>query len=283
MALSRWQESGGRRRDTARADSKMIPDDSSDQSSGKQTGTGGTIRDVSGEDADRPVETLASLVPDPGLSEDLALAMLKRPDLSTEILETLGKNSPVLQHRKVRLALVSHPKTPRHVSLPLLRHLYTFELMQLALTPTAPADVKKVADEALINRLETISTGEKLSLARRASGSVAGALLFDKDTRVMRAALENPRLTESSVVKSLTKQGTLAPLVEAVCHHPKWSLRQEVRITLLRSDKTPLAKALEFSQSLPDTLLREILQNSRLPAETQAYLLEETARAKAGE
>jgi len=34
-----------------------------------------------------------------------------------------------MKSRKVKLALVQHPNTPRHVSIPMLRHLLTFELM----------------------------------------------------------------------------------------------------------------------------------------------------------
>jgi len=96
---------------------------------------------------------------DPALSEEVALSLLKRPDLPVETLERLGKNSAVLKHRKVKIALVEHPRTPRHISLPLVRQLYTFDLVQVALTPTVPADLKRAADEALCNRLETISSG----------------------------------------------------------------------------------------------------------------------------
>ncbi len=91
------------------------------------------------------------------------------------------------------MALVEHPKTPRHISLPLVRQLYTFEVMQVALTPMVPADLKLAADEVLCNRLETISPGEKLTLAHRASGRVAGELLRDGEARVVHAALENPQ------------------------------------------------------------------------------------------
>jgi hypothetical protein len=67
-----------------------------------------------------------------------------------------GKGS-LLRHRKVKLALVEHPRTPRQVSLPLLRQLYTFDLMQVALTPTVPAELKLAADEALSSRMETLA------------------------------------------------------------------------------------------------------------------------------
>ena len=263
----------------------MTVDETSGSSPEKRSGSGPATHAVSRKETipSPPFDAPAGLAGDPGLSEDLALALLKRPDIPAEALEALGKNSAALQHRKVRLALASHPKTPRHVSLLLLRHLYTFELMQVALTPVVPADVKKVADEALINRLETISAGEKLSLARRASGSVAGALLVDQDARVMRAALENSRLTEAAVVRSLTALDTTDALVDAVCHHPKWSLRKEVRIALLRNGQIPVARALEFSRSLSLALLQEVLQNSRLPAETKAWLLSERAGASGGQ
>ena len=117
---------------------------------------------------------------DASLTEDAALSLLKRADLAPEVLERLSKIGELLKHRKVKLALVEHPKTPRHVSLPLIRQLYTFDLMQVALTPVVPADVKHAADETLCNRLDTIGSGERLSLAHRGSGRIAEALLVGR-------------------------------------------------------------------------------------------------------
>ena len=218
-------------------------------------------------------ENLDILPGDATLTEDLALSLLKRPDLPAGALERLGKNGAVLKYRKVKLALVVHSRTPRHTSLPLVRQLYTLDLMQVALRPTVPADLKRVADEALCNRLETISSGEKLTLAHRASGRVAAELLRDGETPVVHAALENPRLTESFIVRALMRPNAPASLVEAVCHHPRWSLRREVRVALLRTEKTPMPRALEFARTMPAAQVREILQNSRLPGNVKAYLL----------
>lgn len=218
---------------------------------------------------------LTSAAADPALTEDLALALLKPADLQPEVLEALSRNSGVMKSRKVRLALVEHPRTPRHVSLPMVRHLFTFDLMRVALTPVVPADIKLAADEALINRLETVSSGERLSLARRASGRIAGALLTDKETRVMATALENSRLTEAAIIKGLTRQDAPAAFVEAVCRHPKWSVRREIRVALLRNGKTPMARAIEFARSLPANVVREILNGSHLPAAIQSYLRKE--------
>jgi hypothetical protein len=231
---------------------------------------------------DQVPEDLKTVTADSALNEDVALGLLKRPDLSPQVLEQLGKNGSVLKHRKVKLALVEHPKTPRHVSLPLVRQLYTFDLMQVALTPVVPADIKLAADEALCNRMETISIGEKLTLAHRASGRVAGELLGDGDARVVQAALENARLTESVIVRALMRHDAPTAMVEAVCRHPQWSLRREIRVALLRNEKTPLARAVEFARGLPAAQLREILHNSRLPGNVKAHLLVDIEKRGSG-
>jgi hypothetical protein len=236
-----------------------------------------------GIEAPAPVSTegngslpdLNAAAPNATLTEDVSLAVLKRLDLPAEIIERLSKNALATRSRRVKLAIIEHPKTPRHISLPMVRHLFTFDLMQVALTPATPADIKKAAEDSLINRLETISEGERLSLAHRASGGVAKELLLDLQPRVVHAALENPRLTEASVVRTLLRRRTSAALVQAVCHHPKWSLRGDIRIALLRNEHTPLRCAAEFARTIPPTMLCEVLHASTLPAGIKSDLLKE--------
>lgn len=222
-------------------------------------------------------EVQAEVASDPALTEDLALLLLKQSDLPSYVLDRLSRNCGVMKSRKVKLALVEHPRTPRHISIPMVRHLFTFDLMRVALIPVVPADIKMAAEELLINRLERLSQGERLSLARRASVRVAAVLLLDPESRVIQAALENSRLTESAVIKALMRRAAPAAFVRAVCHHSKWSPRREIRVALLRNGKTPLSRALEFSRSLPPAVVREILHGSHLPATTKRGLLKDVA------
>jgi len=252
---------------------------------------------------------------DPALTEDLALALLKRADLPPEVLEQLAKNAHALKSRKVKIALASHPHTPRHVSVPLARQFYTFDLTKVALSPRVPADVKVAVDNVLISRLKTVTVGERLTLARRASGRVAAALLLDvesmdgkiiadkirdgkikdgkikggkiiaakmnhaeavsRQTRVMQTALENPRLTEALVINSVLRPAASAALVHAVARHAKWSPRREVRAALLRTAHLSLACVLEFSHEIPASRLQELLATSRLPTKIKDQLLHE--------
>jgi hypothetical protein len=212
---------------------------------------------------------------DPRLTEDLALALLARRDLARTAIEDLTKNGSAMKSRPVINAVVRHPRTPRHVSIPIVRHLYTFELMHVALTPGAPADVKMAAEEALVMRLDTIASGERLSLARQSSGRVAAALLIDEETRVIMAALDNPQMTEAWIVKTLRNESAPQTFVELVCRHRKWSLREEVRLALLRNANTPLGRILQIAQSLPTAALRDALRDAPLKASVKMYLFKE--------
>jgi hypothetical protein len=222
-----------------------------------------------------PVEFAQPAISDSDTSEDSILACLQRADLLASKIEQLIKHGGAMKSRKVRLAVVTHTRTPRHITLPLLRQLFTFDLMGLALAPTVPADIKYAAENVLIQRLESTSPGERLTLARRGSGRVAGGLLCDGDSRVMRAALDNARLTEALVTRAINGPAVTSTFVEAVCRHEKWSVRQEVRITLLGCEKTPLARILAFARELPASLVRDVLRASKLPSGTKRYLQEE--------
>jgi hypothetical protein len=208
--------------------------------------------------------------------------MLNRRDLPREALEELNKNGALVKHRKVRLAIVMHPRTPRHVSVPAIRHLYAFELMQVASFPSVAADVKRVAEETLINRLKTVSAGERFGLAKQSPGRVAAALLLDPEERIMLSALANPHMTEVLVVKALRSEEATELLVAAVSHDQKWSRRIDVKTALLSNDKTPFAKVVQFAAEVPVRVLKDILHTARLTQQVKNYLqsvLEEKKKA----
>ena len=143
-----------------------------------------------------------------------------------------------------------------------------------------------------------------MTLARRASGRVAAALLLEVDggdgktaktktiqsktiqsktgprePRVMQTALDNPRLTEALVIQSVLRAGASAALVHAVARHEKWSRRKEIRAALLRTEHLSLARALEFGRETPAGLLQELLASSRLPAKIKDQLQRENTSA----
>jgi hypothetical protein len=243
---------------------------------------------------------------DIGTSESDVLVRLQLSDLPGEALERMAKNASTLKSRKIKIALVCHPHTPRHVSVPLARQLYTFDLVKVALSPTVLPDIKVAIDDILISRLKSITIGERLSLARRATARVAAALLVDVEAdegktstatadggaeeirrrhkrnaepslylRVMRTALENKRLTEALVISTVLRPQAGASLVNVVARHAKWSKRSAVRAALLRSEHLSLANAIEFSREMPSPQLNDLMASSRLPERIKNHLIRE--------
>ena len=199
----------------------------------------------------------------PELGEDQALAILQRADVSAEELVSLSRYPDALKSRKVLLALVSHPRTPRHVSLPLLRRMFTFDLARAALAPAVAADIKRAAEEQILVRVDSLPAGEKISLARRGPGRIAAQLLREKDPRIVSVALDNGRLVESAVVTTLMKSDTPTLLYKLVSEHSKWALRREVQIALLTSEKTPMHRAIQLATHFSPKMLDGIAPQSR--------------------
>jgi len=225
----------------------------------------------------RDRDELLRAVRDSRFTGDLALALLQRHDLPPEVLEALARNRETLKDRKVLAAIVTHPRTPRYVWLPMLRHLFTFELMKISLMPMAAADLKMSAEQAILARGENISSGERISLAKQGSGQLASALLCDSDARVVEAALNNPRLTEAGVTRSLNGERE-EHTVTAIATHPKWSLRVEVKLALLKQQNLPLARAIAICDRLTAPDCRLALENSRLPENVKNYLQQKMER-----
>jgi hypothetical protein len=229
----------------------------------------------------RSAADLCSAAADGRLNEDLALALLAVRDLPAEAIEAIAKHRNVAGSRRVLRALVEHPHCPRHIALPRVRHLYTFELMQIALAPAAAGELKVVAEEAIIRRLDATTMGERLTLARRASTRVAAALLCDRDPRVMETALQNSRLTETWVVRTLQRKDCPEPLVAAVSRHPRWASRRDVQMALLRHPLTPLAQTSALAAGLPIAVLRDVLEDESARPEVREIVAEELRRRNA--
>ena len=214
-------------------------------------------------------EVLVALARNPSLLERDLLRLLERRDLPADVLREISLHKEAVRNYAVKLALARHPKTPRLVALPLLKFLYLFDLLRVVQTPGVPADVKIAAEENILKRAETIPRGEKITLARRASGRVVAELLITEDRDLIQAGLENPFLTEAHVLKVLGRE-TLPPrAVEMIASHPRWATRYYVRLALIRNPATPLQKALGFLPDITIADLRDICLDRRMPGDVR--------------
>lgn len=223
-------------------------------------------------------QTLRELVHDPALNEAQVVLLLARKDLPGEVIEEIAARKHLLKTYAVKKALVLHPHTPRLVSLRLLRDLYLMDLVQLTLTSGALAELKRNAEEQLIARLPQLPLGQKITLARRGPGRVAGALLADGHEQVLNVVLDNANLSEAHVLKALSKVKLLPRIVEAVAKHPKWSRSYNVRLALVRQPSTTLSTVLAYLPELTVSDLKELTAPGIVSENFRRYLQAEIQR-----
>jgi hypothetical protein len=223
-------------------------------------------------------EALRELVQSPSLNEEQVMLLLARKDLPSELIEQIAQRKPLLKNYAVKKALVLHPHTPRLVSMRMLRDLYLMDLVQLTLTPGALAELKRNAEEQLIARLPQLPLGQKITLARRGPGRVAGALLAEGHEQVLHTVLDNTNLTEAHVLKALSRPKIMPRVIEAVSKHAKWSHSYNVRLALVRQPATTLSTVLAYLPELTVSDLKELTAPGIVPENFRRYLQAEIQR-----
>jgi hypothetical protein len=197
------------------------------------------------------------------------------------VLSAIGTQNKWLSGEAVRFRLAAHPRTPKRIALSVVRQLYLFDLVRLSLLPSAPADIKRAAEEILITRVPHLPAGQKLTLARRGPARVAGALLAEGHPQAIKIALNNAFLTESQVLKVLAKPGVPERVVAAIAQHDKWSSQNNIRMALARNPHTPVASVLAILPQLAASDLKEISSLQDLAPHLQKYIESEMKARRA--
>jgi hypothetical protein len=223
-------------------------------------------------------EVLLTLLDNPALDESQLCMLLERKDLPGEILEEVARRKPLLKNYRVKRALAFHARTPRLISLRLLRDLYLMDLVQLTLTPGAPAELKLNAEEQLLARLPQLPLGQKITLARRGPARVAGALLVEGHMQLVSIVLDNPNVSEAQILKALSREKLSAAVIPAISRHRKWSVTYNVRLALVRHPSSPLATILAYLPELTVSDLRELAAPGIVSESLRKYLLAEVQR-----
>ncbi|MRR54760.1 MAG: hypothetical protein EG822_09655 [Deltaproteobacteria bacterium] len=225
-------------------------------------------------------EVLKAVLKNPNLDESSLLHLLKRRDLTDDLLTAMYRLPLTETSHRLKVALVHHHATPDHIVLTLIPQLYLFELVTVCFLPGITPDRRLVAERALIKRLADTPLGSKITLARRAPSEVVEALLHEGQPQLMAACLDNPRLKQAAILRFLSGPGATAETISVIARHPRWKSRHELKLAILKNSKTPL---IWFTALLPGLSLVEvknIYASSRISAAQKACVAEELLRRK---
>jgi len=241
------------------------------------------LRTSSGEELVRRIEEtppgeLLAVLDNPAFDEETLCLLLQRKDLPGELLQEVLLRRHFLKSYRVKKALAFHPHTPRSEGFRLLRDLYLMDLVQFAISPGVLPDLKLKAEEQVIAKLPQLSLGQKIALARRSPARIAGALLAEGQSPVVKAALTNPNLTEAQVLRVLSRDKLPPVVVKSIAQDAKWSHVYNVRIALIRQPSTTLTAILAFLPDLTISDLRELAAPGILPETLRHYLEAEVER-----
>ena len=223
-------------------------------------------------------EVLLALLDNPSLEETQLCMLLERKNLSVEILEEVARRKPLLKNYHVKKALAFHPRTPRLVTLRLLRDLYLMDLVQLTLLAGIPTELKRNAEDQLISRLPQLPLGQKITLARRGPARLAGALLAEGHAQIVGIVLDNAYLTDAQVLRVLSREKLPPVVVRTISQHRKWSISYNVRLALVRHPLSPLATVLAYLPELTVSDLRELASPGIVSESLRKYLQAEVQR-----
>ena len=212
-----------------------------------------------------PPPYLEGALENPELGNEELLLLLRNRQAPGPLLQRIGRDRRWTRSYEVKRHLVLHPQTPKTLARSLLPHLHWRELAEVSGDLRVHPVVRRQAESLLRVRIEELSLGERIALARRASRGLIGCLVEGGDARVLRALLGNPRMVESDAVRIAATPKGSPDLFRQCADHPTWGLRPAVRMALLHNSRTPIAVALRLIDRLQAKDLHRLSKDVKVP------------------
>jgi hypothetical protein len=231
---------------------------------------------------DPDLQVIRSALKNSTLNEEHLLALLKRRDLNEDLLKAIYQLENVKASHRIQVALVKNPNTPGPVVLALLPHFHMFELVDLCLIPGVTPDQKYAAERAILQRLPTTELGNKMTLARRATSTVVGEILKEGNIRLVEICLSSPRIREVSILQFINGATSKAETISMIARHPKWKLRPNLRLAILKNRRTPPIWFTLFLPQLRTPDVRNLLSSKRLNPAQKKLVQDELKKRGSG-
>jgi hypothetical protein len=103
-----------------------------------------------------------------------------------------------------------------------------------------------------------------MTLARRATATVVGEILKGGESRLVEICLSSPRLREVAILQFINSANSSAETISIIARHPKWKLRPDLRLAILKNRRTPFVWFTLFLPQLRTPDVRSLLTSRRL-------------------
>ena len=197
------------------------------------------------------------------LLEDEVLAVLDNPYVTPAICQAIAQTQRLAAFYSVRLKLVAHKNTPQAHAVKFVHYLFWSDLVRLSVDVKVPSPVRRAIDNILVNKIDKLTLGERITCAKRCSQTLIKELLFDPDAKVFEALLLNQRVREDDLLFVAGSDRATAAQLQLLAEDRKWSYRYPIRKALVMNPLTPRSAAASLLRSLTPRDLRLIAANPR--------------------
>jgi hypothetical protein len=212
-----------------------------------------------------PSSFLEGAADNPAMTESEMILLLRNRQATPKVLLSIGRDRRWTRSQEVKKLLLLHPRLPLVAARNLLPHLFWRQLSEVARSPHVNPVIKRRAELSLKAKIDELSLGEKVALAREATTFVIGFLIEQSEAPVLRAMLGNGRLRELDAASIAADDSLPGDLLAFLAGHHRWGALRSVRLALLGNPRTPVAAALRLLGRLALRDLRRLAKDDNVP------------------
>ena len=191
--------------------------------------------------------------------------LLRDPRAKPGTIRAIADDPALQAFYPVRLATVLRPEVPLSIALRLLPTLLWRDIARVMEDVRLYPPLRARAEQILAERLQEMTAGEKISLARIASCVLIRSLRESYDARVIGALLGNPRMIEEDVMIIARNESSPASVLSVVARSERWGGHYQVKLALAENPKCPPMDSLRSLRGLMPRDLRRISENPSAP------------------
>lgn len=198
----------------------------------------------------------------PAITEDHVVTLLRNPIITPEIIHAVAERFEWASSYKIQFAIVNCPKTPPILGVRLLEAIFWRDLIKIVDNYRLNPRIRRAAENRLREKMEDLTLGEKMTLARTAPRALIPLVKHTDDPEVFAAMLQNPKLVEADLIQLINDELTPPEILRIIGSHWRWSTPYFIRLALVRNPRTPLSLSLAFVSKLQKPDLELIAASS---------------------
>ena len=168
-------------------------------------------------------------------------------------------------HRPEILNLfLTHPLTPEDTREFAGRTLKLPVTTELARTE-ASQEQTRIKAQSLLQRVQTMGTGEKMQLAVKGSREIRSILLRDPREEILVAVLNNPKISHSEIELLAKQKTTTSDILREIAKNKTWLRSYTIIHCLVSNPKTPTGVSIQHIHSIRTKDLKQIEKDRNLP------------------